>query len=159
MEGKVESVTNMKSSKETMPRRTVSGSVRFFLMQPVNLLLFLLLIHLLSARYTALMPAQPVMSAGIFGASFGFASYSRREDDSWPWGRALIALAALDALGLLAGYAVALFALMAGVTGEESWAYLPLLFVPLILADFATPFVVKRIVGPAEVGKVEEESS
>lgn len=143
-------MTDRNGSIANAPARTVSDSIRFFLIQPANMLLGISAIFLLPDALFPIAEARTAMAAGIFGASFGFGNYRDSSGHPFTRRRAAICLAVLNGAGLAAGYLIAALVLSAGMTGDEPWGIILLILPPLIAADFLTPFVATRIAGSPE---------
>lgn len=143
-------MTDSKGGIGNTPARTVSDSIRFFLIQPANMLLGISAIFLLLDALFPIAEARTAMAAGIFGASFGFGNYRDSSGHPFTRRRAAVCLAVLNGAGLAAGYLIAALVVFAGISGEEPRSAILLILSPLIAADFLTPFVATRIAGPPE---------
>ena len=133
-----------------------SGAVRFFVIQPANMLLGISALFLLPDALFPFAEVRTAMAAGIFGASFGFGNY--RDDDGHlsSWWRATVFLIALNIVGLLAGYLVAALVMFTGAAIAQPWKEILLILPPLLAADFLTPAVARLAAGPAK-GKLEDK--
>ena len=141
-----------------VPAATVSYSIRFFLIQPANILLGISTIYLLSDALFPIAEARTAMAAGIFGASFGFGNY--RDDGGAPftWRRAVVCLVALNFLGLVAGYLMAVLIMLTGIANAQPWKEILLILPPLIATDFLTPFVARQVASSTK-GAPEEKKT
>jgi len=149
MEGKAE--TNRRAEPGA-----ISGAVRFFVIQPANMLLGISVLFLLPDVLFPLDEARLAMAAGIFGASFGFGNYRDDGGGLSSWWRAPLILATLNLAGLVAGYLVAALVMLTGAAIEQPWKEILLILPPLLAADFLTPAVAKLVAGLAK-DKLEDK--
>ena len=156
MEEKHGNLTDSEYDSGKSPKGMRSGPVRFFLIMPANALLGLLMLYQLPDTLLPAGLAASAMGGGIIGASFGIGTYPDTGAGRFTWHRVTACLAILDALALLVGYGLTALAVYTGVTEEQYWAHILLLFLSWGIVDSLTPLVATRIAGPAGAAPDEE---